>query len=67
MRGDEIAGPDQAGRPSFDLVDLRVAPFHDGEDRPANLFLARLLELIERARATVIFGSDTEVLELQGS
>src|SRR5262245_62438852 len=36
VRGDEIIGPDRAGEPVFDLVDLRqhllfVAPFEDGE------------------------------------
>src|SRR5262245_63381478 len=37
VRGDEIIGPDRAGQPVFDLVDLRqhpllVAPFEDRED-----------------------------------
>src|SRR4249920_3868620 len=45
MGGDEIVGPDRAGEPVFDLVDLRqhllfVAPFEEEEDRPEDLFLA---------------------------
>src|SRR5262249_6725279 len=45
VRGREIVGPDRAGEPVFDLVDLGqhlvlVAPFEHREHRPEDLLLA---------------------------